>query len=180
MLFQPFHPRTEGSGSEASGQGRIRISRFSFRLPFCPVHLEAVRSGGHPACRRGRASCRPAQRLKRGCGILARTRGPPGRMPAATRCLERPYPGAQRCPRARNPQTCSVAKMKSPGHAIGFCKKPASLALNPWLARSRPQAGGAVGFHSTLMRDRRSALRLTWRLSQPSVDFKASGTILPL
>jgi len=30
------------------------------------VHPEVVGSGGHPACRRGRASCRPEQRLKRG------------------------------------------------------------------------------------------------------------------
>jgi len=45
------------------------------------VHPEVVGSGGHPACRRGRASCRPEQRLKRGGCVLVRTRDPPGKMP---------------------------------------------------------------------------------------------------
>ena len=37
------------------------------------VHPEVVSSGGHPACRRGRASCRPEERLKRGGSVLVRT-----------------------------------------------------------------------------------------------------------
>jgi len=45
------------------------------------AHPEVVGSGGHPACRRGRASCRPEQRLQRGGCVLVRARDPPGRMP---------------------------------------------------------------------------------------------------
>gem|GEM_PF-2955145 len=62
-----------------SGKGSIA----SVFLPaIChPVDPEVVGSGGHPACRTGRASCRPEQRLKRGSCVLVRTRDPPGRMP---------------------------------------------------------------------------------------------------
>jgi len=65
--------------SIAASTGERKIFNLVYGEP--SVRPEVVGSGGHPACRRGRASCRPEQRLKPGGCAVVHTSDPPGRMP---------------------------------------------------------------------------------------------------